>query len=309
MSFFKYLFILILFFLSQFSHSAYTCGRGAKVTLTTNLEDWPAFICADVGGNNCLVFEDYSEKNSTGWTIYATSTGETCSAQTNLNSPKPNVPDDNCTRLPDGSITCPEEPEKPDDTILVCTASSCPNPDNKRCPTGYVKGSFNGQNLCVKSSKPTDPNPDPDEGDGESTKEIINAIDKASSDISGSLSGVGNSLKDMFGELTGKLGEISQKLSNISNGNGDNNNNSNVDTSGLHANLPMQQVQKHNLDQNLFNSNAQCPADNSLSMTLNGRTFTHNFSYVEICNALNMLSFLLMCGAYLFAVHILVAKT
>lgn len=310
MNFFKYSISLFLILFSQLTYSAYTCGVGANVILSTNMDDYPSTICANVGGNNCLVSETHSEKTSSGWTVYAKSTGEACSSPTNLNPPK--QPDDGCTRLPDGSITCPEKPDEPDPpTVLQCTTDACPNPNNLRCPSGYVKGSYNGQNLCVKSSKPDNPDPEnPDDGQG--TAEIINAIDQANSDISGSFGELGESLKGMFGDLTDLLREISGKLTNISNGDGSGNGNDwggDVDTSGLEANIPLQPTQTHKLKENLFNSNAQCPPDNILSLNFSGHTITHKFSYVEICNALNMLSFLVMIGAYLLAVHIIVTKT
>lgn len=312
MSFFKYLFFPFLLLISQFSYSAYTCGVNADVVLSTNMDDYPSTICASVGGNNCLVTETHSEKTSSGWTVYAKSTGEGCSSLTNLNPSKPEPPEDGCTRLPNGSITCPEEPEKPDDSVLVCTSDACPNPENKRCPSGYVRGSYNGQSLCVKSSKPDpDPeNPDPDPNAG--TAEIIGAIDQANSDINGSLGDLMDALYGMFEGLTGALKDIAAKLSAIANGSGGNSSgegdgeDSNVDTSGMDAELPIQQVQQHDFKENLFISNAQCPPDNILTLNFNGKVLTHKFSYLDICNALNMLSFFIMCAAYLFGCHILV---
>lgn len=307
MSFFKYLFIPFLFLISTFTHSAYTCGVNASVTLSTNLDDFPSTICANVGGNNCLVSETHSIKTSTGWTVYAKSTGEACSSPTNLNSTKPPPPKDGCTRLPNGSITCPEEPETPDDSVLVCTADSCANPDNKRCPSGYVRGSYNGQSICAKSSKPDPENPDPDPNP--STGEIIGAIDQANSDINGSLGNLMDSLSGMFDGLTNALKEIASKLSNGNNSGsdgGDDETDGDVDTSGMEADIPIQTPIKPTFKENLFVSNAQCPPDNVLSLNFLGKSFTHRFSYIEICNALNMLSFLIMCFAYLFGCYILV---
>lgn len=308
MNFFRFIFALFILFFSQSSFAAYTCGVGSDVVLTTNMDDYPSTICANVGGNNCLVQETHSEKTSNGWTVYAKSTGEACSTPTNLNPPK--VPDDGCTRLPNGSIECPDPETPPDDTVLQCTSDSCPNPDNKRCPSGYVRGSYNGQSLCVKSSNPdpdpSDPNPNP------STAEIIGAIDKANSDINGSLGDLTNALSEMFGDLTNVLKDIAAKLSEIakgsgnSSGDGDGETHGPVDTSGMDAPVPFEQQKKQEFKENLFTSNAQCPPDNILTLNLNGKNLTHKFSYLEICNSLNMLSYFIMCGAYLIGCYILV---
>lgn len=71
-------------------------------------------------------------------------------------------PDDDCVRSKDGSITCPpNKPPIPNDTCNGATY--CKKPATG-CGTGYVSGSFNGQELCVKSGpstppvKPNDPN-------------------------------------------------------------------------------------------------------------------------------------------------------
>lgn len=68
-------------------------------------------------------------------------------------------PDDGCTRHKDGSIYCPPEaePPKPDDTCNGATYCKAP-PEG--CGDGYVRGSFNGQELCVKSGPSNPPKPD-----------------------------------------------------------------------------------------------------------------------------------------------------
>ncbi|HCQ9958965.1 hypothetical protein [Acinetobacter baumannii] len=60
-------------------------------------------------------------------------------------------PNDGCTRLADGSITCPDGAAPPSPTGTCSGATYCNRPPTG-CGTGYVSGSFNGQALCVKSS-------------------------------------------------------------------------------------------------------------------------------------------------------------
>lgn len=73
-------------------------------------------------------------------------------------------PNDDCVRLSDGSITCPTSTPPP--VQPTCGgATYCERPP-EGCGEGYVSGSFNGQQLCVKTSpstpteptEPTEPN-------------------------------------------------------------------------------------------------------------------------------------------------------
>lgn len=60
-------------------------------------------------------------------------------------------PNDGCTRLADGSISCPDDTPPPDIKNTCSGASYCNRPPDG-CGSGYVSGSFNGQAVCVKSS-------------------------------------------------------------------------------------------------------------------------------------------------------------
>ncbi len=76
-------------------------------------------------------------------------------------------PDDGCNRLADGSIYCPEgTPPPPIKSGCQNGATYCDMPPTG-CGSGYVPGSFNGKQICVKNSNPppTDPIPQPPEPD------------------------------------------------------------------------------------------------------------------------------------------------
>ncbi|WP_414659907.1 virulence factor TspB C-terminal domain-related protein (plasmid) [Acinetobacter courvalinii] len=76
-------------------------------------------------------------------------------------------PNDNCMRAKDGSIYCPGNERPPiDDQGCQNGATYCNRPPGG-CGSGYVSGSFNGQQICVKSgpSKPTEPNDPNDPND------------------------------------------------------------------------------------------------------------------------------------------------
>lgn len=68
-------------------------------------------------------------------------------------------PNDNCNRMADGSIYCPpDEPPPPIKSGCQNGATYCDMPPTG-CGTGYVTGTFNGKQICVKNSNPppTDP--------------------------------------------------------------------------------------------------------------------------------------------------------
>lgn len=70
-------------------------------------------------------------------------------------------PDDNCLRTSDGSIHCPDNKTPPNNK--TCNgASYCKRPP-EGCGPGYVSGSFNDEQLCVRSGPniPKNP-PEPD---------------------------------------------------------------------------------------------------------------------------------------------------
>lgn len=67
-------------------------------------------------------------------------------------------PNDGCTRQINGSIVCPPEAPPPQPEPTCGGATYCVRPP-EGCGTGYVSGSFNGQQLCVKSGPSTPPDP------------------------------------------------------------------------------------------------------------------------------------------------------
>ncbi|MEG9543700.1 virulence factor TspB C-terminal domain-related protein [Acinetobacter baumannii] len=77
-------------------------------------------------------------------------------------------PDDNCNRMADGSIYCPEgTPPPPIQSGCSNNATYCDMPPTG-CGSNYVPGNFNGKQICVKNSNPppTDPidqPPDPED--------------------------------------------------------------------------------------------------------------------------------------------------
>ncbi|MCL8264052.1 hypothetical protein [Acinetobacter baumannii] len=72
-------------------------------------------------------------------------------------------PNDGCNRMSDGSIYCPPDvPPPPIKSGCSNNATYCDRPP-EGCGTGYVSGTYNGKQICVKNSNPppTDPPPQP----------------------------------------------------------------------------------------------------------------------------------------------------
>lgn len=112
--------------------------------------------------------------NYTQTVITATGDSENCTNQ-NTDSPPPKCdtknpygdcyvpPNDNCVRLKDGSIQCPNQQQPPIQQGCENGATYCKRPP-QGCGPDYVSGSFNGEQICVKKgpNTPTDPK-DPDD--------------------------------------------------------------------------------------------------------------------------------------------------
>lgn len=84
-------------------------------------------------------------------------------------------PNDGCTRQKDGSIVCPDNSPPPQADNTCNGATYCKRPPTG-CGAGYVSGTFNGQQLCVKSgpSTPTDPNQPTDPNPNQCTASYCN---------------------------------------------------------------------------------------------------------------------------------------
>lgn len=77
-------------------------------------------------------------------------------------------PDDGCTRLADGSISCPDNTSPPN-INNTCSGQTYCNRPPQGCGTGYVSGSFNGQAICIKSSPSTGTGTGTGTGEGSGT--------------------------------------------------------------------------------------------------------------------------------------------
>ena len=69
--------------------------------------------------------------------------------------------------------------------------------------------------------------------------------------------------------------------------------------------VPEKKLDKKNFSTSIFGSNAQCPSDKTLSMTLfTGRTFSKTFSYSMWCDKLAIFGQFILIVSYLYGAHI-----
>ena len=316
MNFFKYLFLLFIFI--SFDLYAY-CEHPANSYGTTRLNPMPSTACyPEVNGPGFCKFKveqasPYMDSTDPNLAPYAAFTVSSISSRVYRNSDCTVILQEGCTQSSDGSIQCDEEEEEEEEEnepVLECSTDSCPNPDNKRCPVGYTRGSFNGQNLCVKhKSNDDDEECNDPNGCDESNDEIIAAIDRANNDITNSTNSLGQTLTDALNSVKNALGDIADKLQNLADSmiNGNNgpgqNTNQPPDTSQFNADLPVEDVEiNQNLDTGLYSSNSQCPAKKIINIPQYGLHYEFDFS--EICNMLQMFGYLVMVFAYVAAARI-----
>lgn len=73
---------------------------------------------------------------------------------------------------------------------------------------------------------------------------------------------------------------------------------------------PERELTAQTFDTNIFSSNASCPADRTLSMTLfTGKTFSKSFSFSMWCDKLAIFGYLILLAAYAYAAYIVVSKS
>ena len=301
MNFFRYIFLSILSFLSTNIYAS--CPSGNSVVSETFAGNVGSLYCVQYYSSNCEVLVQSGTIILDGGPLpYASLTGKTCEY-----IEKPPL-QEGCTQLPNGSIECEEE--EPEPTVLVCTASSCLNPNNLQCPTNYVSGSVNGRNVCVRNDEP-DPDPEPNECEDEdcSTEEIA-AIRDAKHGIIDSIQQLGDTIRNGFNDLMNLLDE---KLSSQPSGDGDGSGetgSSNVDTSSLNAETPTKDLNIENAQFNdgIYNSIPSCPDDKQLNLDLMGRSFSYSFSFSHFCDGLSIVGIFIMIMCYLYSAYIVIKE-
>lgn len=120
-------------------------------------------------------------------------------------------PDDGCNRLADGSIYCPPDvPPPPIQSGCSNNATYCDMPPTG-CGSGYVHGTFNGQQICVRKSSPPpiDPNDPPPTS---APPPIPNESNTILRSILDAINAVNNKLTWLKDEIVNSVNNVSRTL-------------------------------------------------------------------------------------------------
>ena len=134
---------------------------------------------------------------------------------------------------------------------------------------------------------------------------IVQSVNCLKDDVLYSL----NNLDDqsILSQIIDILSNISQNLSSLNFGGSDDNqgpDNSNIDTSEFNTDFSINEIEQKTLDQNIFSSSPQCPANRHFSIW----AVSYDFSFERICDALDKLSYLVMAISVLLSVNIILRK-
>lgn len=272
----------------------YQCVSGCQYALTK---------CADVD------FEP-------GMTCDAISTGIACGGTPPV---KPKDPADN-TQTPDAPSDTPAAPGQ--NTSNTNTNSATSTGTSTSTSTSTTTNNTTNNTSTTNTTTTTVNNT--------TTKIDLSSLESAIESIGKLLGGKLDAIKESLGGDSGSengtpdgtnLTETNQKLDDIKK-NGEKTNNwlqgKNEDGTGGGVGdnpfgtdvTPERTLDEQSFKTNIFQSNAQCPADKTLSMTLfTGRTFSRTISFSMWCDKLAMFGTLILIAAYLYGTSIILRNS
>lgn len=235
--------------------------------------------------------------------------------------------------------TPPTKPKDPADTSTTPDSTSTPaapgqNPSNTNTNSATTTGTSTSTSTSTTTNNTTTntstTNTTTTTNINTTTKIDLSSLESAIESIGKLLGGKLDAIKEALGGDSGSengspdgtdLTETNKKLDDIKN-NGDKLNNwlqgKNEDGTGGGVGdnpfgtdvTPERTLDAQSFKTNIFQSNAQCPADKTLSMTLfTGRTFTRTLSFSMWCDKLAIFGSLILIAAYLYGASIIVRNS
>lgn len=235
--------------------------------------------------------------------------------------------------------TPPPKPPKPDDPVAPDSDSGIPaapgqNSSNTNTNTATTTGTSTSTSTSTTTNNTTTntstTNTTTTTNINTTTKIDLSSLESAIESIGKLLGGKLDAIKEALGADSGSengspdgtdLSETNKKLDDIKN-NGDKLNNwlqgKNEDGTGGGVGdnpfgtdvTPERTLDEQSFKTNIFQSNAQCPADKTLSMTLfTGRTFSRTLSFSMWCDKLAIFGSLILIAAYLYGASIIVRNS
>lgn len=249
-------------------------------------------------------------------TCSAISTGIDCGGTPPV---KPKDPTDN-TQTPDAPGDTPAAPGQNTSNTNTNTATSTGT--STSTSTSTTTNNTANNTSTTKTTTTTTNNT--------TTKIDLSSLESAIASLGLILGGKLDAIKEALGGDSGSengtpdgtdLTETNKKLDDIKN-NGDKLNNwlqgKNEDGTGGGVGdnpfgtdvTPERTLDSQSFKTNIFQSNAQCPADKTLSMTLfTGRTFSRTLSFSMWCDKLAIFGSLILIAAYLYGASIIVRNS
>lgn len=247
-----------------------------------------------------------------------------------------------CTAISTGiecGLTPPTKPKDPADTSTTPDSTNTPaapgqNPSNTNTNSATSTGSSTSTSTSTTTNNTTTntstTNTTTTTNINTTTKIDLSSLESAIESIGKLLGGKLDAIKEALGGDSGSengtpdgtdLTETNKKLDDIKN-NGDKLNNwlqgKNEDGTGGGVGdnpfgtdvTPERTLDEQSFKTNIFQSNAQCPADKTLSMTLfTGRTFSRTLSFSMWCDKLAIFGSLILIAAYLYGASIIVRNS
>lgn len=295
------------------SNIAITCPSATEVTLKVpvNAQKYQCVNQCQYALRGCVDI-DFEP----GMTCSAISTGIEC-GQTPPTKPKD--PADN-TQTPDAPTNTPAAPGQ--NTSNTNTNSATSTGTSTSTSTSTTTNNTTNNTSTTNTTTTTVNNT--------TTKIDLSSLESAIETIGKLLGAKLDAIKESLGGDSGSengtpdgtdLTETNKKLDDIKN-NGDKLNNwlqgKNEDGTGGGVGdnpfgtdvTPERTLDAQSFKTNIFQSNAQCPADKTLSMTLfTGRTFSRTFTFSKWCDKLAIFGYLILIAAYLRGASIIVRNS
>ncbi|AXH75760.1 MAG: putative coat protein A [Inoviridae sp.] len=244
-----------------------------------------------------------------------------------------------CGKAPPVSPAKPDDPKKPDapgDTPAAPGQNSSNTNKNTATSTGTSTSTSTSTTTTNSSNNTSTTNINTTTTNNTTTSidlsSVESAIESVGKILGSKLDAIKQAIKDATsgGESGGENGsenagtdltETNKKLDDIKN-NGDKTNNwlqgKNEDGTGGGVGdnpfgtdkTPERVLTERTFDSNIFQSNAQCPVDKTLSFNLiGGKAFSYTFSFAMWCQKLAFIGSLILIAAYAFAAYIVVSKS
>jgi hypothetical protein len=215
------------------------------------------------------------------------------------------APTDACIPLPECTVN---EEYQYNNGYFTCKLKTCPLGqilENGVCKVTCKADEFELVGQCFKKCKKTEKFIN---GQCEKDNDIIDAINRLNESVTNKTNDINQDSDSLMFDILSILEDITNTLTQLLDS--DQNNNQNIpqeqiNISDLDAETPQNQINiLEYIDQNIFTTNASCPADRQLNIWAN----VYTFEFSKLCYWLSLLSKLILAIALYFSINILLEE-